>query len=307
MAKKRRSGKFTAGVTGAALGVAAGAALGAYVLNPAGAGIDFGTGAASERDEAVARADAQEARADEANRIIEPIVGEVVKDSLKDVPVLVIATPDATDEQLAGVSETLRAAGAPDAGVLKLTDKFLSSAGADELKDTVSTSLPADVQLDPERREPGRQTGQALAPVLELDKDGGERATAADRKLLLEALKGGGFVEYEEGTLRPAAGIVIVGNHGTVSRAAIDKGEDPEFGAGLVADLAVALAEGFGAGGDAAGHVVVGTDGFGREGVSALPDERWGADSAVKRVDAVSDAAGQVGVVVRIHGSAHIK
>ena len=164
------------------------------------------------------------------------------------------------------------------------------------MKDTVSTSLPADVQLDPERREPGRQAGQALAPVLELDKDGGERASAADRKLLLEALKGGGFVEYEEGTLRPAAGIVIVGNHGTVSRAAIDKGEDPEFGAGLVADLAVALAEGFGAGEDAAGHVVVGTDGFGREGVSALPEERWGADPAVKRVDAVSDAAGQVGV-----------
>lgn len=297
MAKKRRSGKFTAGVTGAALGVAAGAALGAYVLNPAGAGIDFGTGAASERDEAVARADAQQARADEANRIIEPIVGEIVKDSLKDVPVLVIATPDATDEQLAGVSETLRAAGAPDAGVLKLTDKSLSSAGADELKDTVATSLPADVQLDPERREPGRQAGQALAPVLELDKDGGERASAVDRKLLLEALKGGGFVEYEEGTLRPAAGIVIVGNHGTVSRAAIDKGEDPEFGAGLVADLAVALAEGFGDGDDVAGHVVVGTDGFGREGVGALPDERWGADPAVKRVDAVSDAAGQVGVV----------
>ncbi|MCG7245044.1 copper transporter [Corynebacterium amycolatum] len=297
MGKKRRSGKFTAGVTGAALGVAAGAALGAYVLNPAGASIDFGTGAASERDAAVARADAQQARADEANRIIEPIVGEIVKDSLKDVPVLVIATPDATDEQLVGVSETLRAAGAPDAGVLKLTDKFLSSAGADELKDTVATSLPADVELDPERREPGRQAGQALAPVLELDKDGGERASATDRKLLLEALKGGGFVEYDEGTLRPAAGIVIVGIHGTVSRAAIDKGEDSEFGAGLVADLAVALAEGFGAGEDAAGHVVVGTDSFGREGVSALPDERWGADPAVKRVDAVSDAAGQVGVV----------
>mgnify|MGYP001759318865 FL=1 len=90
---------------------------------------------------------------------------------------------------------------------------------------------------------------------------------------------------------------MIVGNHGTVSRAAIDKGEDPEFGDGLVADLAVALAEGFGAGEDATGHVVVGTDGFGREGVSALPDERWGGDPAVKRVDAVSDAAGQVGVV----------
>lgn len=293
---RRRSGKFAAGVTGAALGVAAGSALGAYVLNPAGAGIDFGGGAAAERDAAIARADAQQLRADEANRIIEPIVGEIVKDSLKDVPVLVIATPDATDEQLAGVSETLRAAGAPDAGVLHLTDKFLSAAGADELKDIVNTSLPANVQLDSERRDPGRQAGQALAPVLELDKDGGERASAADRKLLLEALKSAGFVDYESATLRPAAGIVIVGERGTVSRVAIDNGEDPEFGAGLVADFAVALAEGFGAGDGVGGSVVVGTDSFGREGVSALPEERWGADSAIKRVDAVSDAAGQVAV-----------
>nr|WP_240394099.1 copper transporter [Corynebacterium lactis] len=202
---KRRSGKFTAGVTGAALGVAAGAALGAYVLNPAGAGIDFGGSAAAERDAAVARADAQEARVGEANRILEPVVGEVVKDSLADVPVLVVAAPDATDEQLKGVAETLKAAGAPDAGVLKLTDKFLSASGADELKDTVTTSLPTNVKLDTERRDPGRQAGQALAPVLELGKDGGEQASAADRKLLLEALKGAGFVDYKEGTLRPPA------------------------------------------------------------------------------------------------------
>lgn len=307
---KRRSGKFTAGVTGAALGVAVGAALGAYVLNPAGAGIDFGGAAASERDSAKAEAEAQQARADEANRILKPVVGEVVKDSLADVPTLVIATPDATDEQLKVVAETLKAAGAPDAGVLKLTDKFLSSSGADELKDTVATSLPTNVQLDAERRDPGRQAGQALAPVLELGKDGGEQASAADRKLLLESLKGAGFVDYKEGTLRPAAGIVIVGEHGTVKGADGDDGaggegsgaskEDAEFGATIVADLATALAEGLGQSG-ANGHVVVATDGADKGAIATL-DSRGGASNMVARVRAVSDSAGQIGLVKDLKG-----
>lgn len=295
---KRRSGKFTAGVTGAALGVAVGAALGAYVLNPAGAGIDFGGAAASERDSAKAEAASQQARADEANRILKPVVGEVVKDSLADVPTLVIATPDATDEQLKAVAETLKAAGAPDAGVLKLTDKFLSASGADELKDTVATSLPTNVQLDAERRDPGRQAGQALAPVLELGKDGGEQASAADRKLLLEALKGAGFVDYEEGTLRPAAGIVIVGEHGTVKGEASK--EDAEFGATIVADLATALAEGLGQSG-ANGHVVVATDGADKGAIATL-DSRGGASNLVGRVRAVSDSAGQIGLVRDLKG-----
>ncbi|ALA68531.1 copper transporter [Corynebacterium lactis] len=301
---KRRSGKFTAGVTGAALGVAVGAALGAYVLNPAGAGIDFGGAAASERDSAKAEAEAQQARADEANRILKPVVGEVVKDALADVPTLVIATPDATDEQLKTVAETLKAAGAPDAGVLKLTDKFLSASGADELKDTVATSLPTNVQLDAERRDPGRQAGQALAPVLELGKDGGEQASAADRKLLLESLKGAGFVDYEEGTLRPAAGIVIVGEHGTVKGAGGDGSgaskEDAEFGATIVADLATALAEGLGQSG-ANGHVVVATDGADTGAIATL-DSRGGASNMVGRVRAVSDSAGQIGLVRDLKG-----
>ena len=113
---------------------------------------------------------------------------------------------------------------------------------------------------------------------------------------------------------------MIVGNHGTVSRAAIDKGEDPEFGAGLVADLAVALAEGFGAGDDAAGHVVVGTDVAGapegdvaigsknaspsneagmdwRDGLFGALENRQHSAVAVKTVGVVSDSAGQISVV----------
>ena len=335
---KRKTGRLAAGITGAGLGIAAGAALGAYVLNPAGAGISLGGGsAAEERDAARVEAEQQSQRAEEANRIIEPMVGEVVRDALADVPVVVVATPDASNEQVQAATDTLRAAGAPDAGVLRLTDKFLSADGADQLKDIVNTSLPADVQLDPERRDPGRQAGQALAPVLELGADGGERASAEDRKLLLGSLRDGGFIDYEDGTLRPAQAVLLVGNAGTVSA---DSGADKRFGSTLVADLVEALAEGFDGGaapaldegeagavnaGAKSGQVVVATDpaGAGEDGLLSVLAERGvgkaegeasegenaddgsGANGALKRVSVVSvvsDPAGQVGIVKGVKG-----
>ena len=211
MSKKRGSGRLSAGITGAGLGIAAGAALGAYVLNPAGAGISFGSGAAAERDSARQEAAVQRWRAEESNRAVSPLAAEVVRGALREVPVLVIATPDANEELLAAVGETLRAAEAPDAGVVQLTDKFVSAQGADELKDVVAASLPANTQLDESRRDPGRQAGLALAPVLTLNAEGAPRANDADRALLLGALREGGFIDYREGTLRPAQAVVIVG------------------------------------------------------------------------------------------------
>lgn len=285
---KRKTGRLAAGITGAGLGIAAGAALGAYVLNPSGAGISLGGGsAAEERDAARVEAEQQSQRAEEANRIIEPMVGEVVRDALADVPVVVVATPDASNEQVQAATDTLRAAGAPDAGVLRLTDKFLSADGADQLKDIVNTSLPADVQLDPERRDPGRQAGQALAPVLELGADGGERASAEDRKLLLGSLRDGGFIDYEDGTLRPAQAVLIVGNAGTVSA---DSGADKRFGSTLVADLAEALAEGFDGGAAAPAEGEAGAEG--EQGNAAEGDGAVNAGAKSGRVVVATDPAG---------------
>ena len=291
MSKKRGSGRLSAGITGAGLGIAAGAALGAYVLNPAGAGISFGSGAAAERDSARQEAAVQRWRAEESNRAVSPLAVEVVRGALREVPVLVIATPDANEALLAEVGETLRAAEAPDAGVVQLTDKFVSAQGADELKDVVAASLPTDTQLDESRRDPGRQAGLALAPVLTLNAEGAPRANDADRALLLGALREGGFIDYREGTLRPAQAVVIVGEQGSAAEG------DKEFGAALINDFAEALAES--------------TRDSGRVVLAVSPAaQQLGELRSVARADqlgfglvgALGDPAGQIGLVRAARG-----
>lgn len=290
MARRRSSGRFTAGVTGAALGVAAGAALGAYVLNPAGSGIQIGGGdAAAERDAAKAQLAEQTTRADEANQIIEPATKQIVDGALADVPVVLVVTPDADEKNVKGVAETLRAAGAPDGGTLKLTEKFVTAASADELKDVVANSLPANTQLDAQRRDPGRQAGQALAPVLQLDKEGGEQASAADRGLLLGSLRDAGFVDYADGTMRPSAAVVIVSGAGASGSA------DAAFGARLLADVAEAL-------GENGSVVVAGTpDARGGDGIlGAIGRKGAGVSDKIGQVGVVGDVAGRVGVVQKV-------
>ncbi|MEJ6019800.1 copper transporter [Corynebacterium sp. H113] len=286
MAKNRKSGRGAAAVTGLALGVAAGTALGAYVLAPEG-GITLGSssGAAQERDTAVSERDRAIIRADSANEIIEPLTQEIVKDALKDTPVVLAIAPDAKQEDVDAVAETLKAAGAPDGGRLNLTQKFISPEGADGLKDVVNSALPASVQLDLDRREPGRQAGQALSTVLMLDDEGGEQASGTDRKLLLESLRDGGYVEYKDGTLRPSAAVVLVTGAGQ------GEGKDPAFGATVLADFAEALSD--------SGPVVVASQPEASEkgGVLAALKAKKSNSDSLKSVAAIGDPAGRVGVV----------
>lgn len=280
----RRSGRWSAGITGAALGIAAGTALGAYVLAPEG-GIEWGGGAAAqERDAAIAQLDAATTRADSANAVVEDLSAQVVDGSLDDVPVLLVVAPDARAEAVDAMAATLRDAGAPDAGRLELTGKFLSAESADELKDVVTGALPAGTQLDVNRLDPGFQAGQALSPVLLLGDDGESRASTADRALLLGALRDSGFIGYEDGTMRPAAAIVVVAGAGE------GPGDDPAFGARILADVTGALA--------ADGTVVVAGDpeSASDDGVVALIGAAEPA-SPVKTQSAIGDIAGRVGVI----------
>ncbi|WP_295624436.1 copper transporter [uncultured Corynebacterium sp.] len=284
---RRGSGRWSAGIAGAALGVAAGTALGAYVLAPEG-GIEWGGAEASEqRDAAVAERDAANTRADAANSVVEDLAAQVVDGSLSDVPVLLVTTPDAEAESVDAMEGLLGDAGAPEVTRMALTDKFLSAEGADELKDVVTGALPAGTELDVERRDPGFQAGQALSPVLLLgDTTGegaGERAGVADRALLLGSLRDAGFIEYEDGTMRPSAAIVVVTGSGQGG------GEDPAFGPRVLADFAEALS--------ADGTVVVaGEPEAARDGgVVEVLDNSETAD--VPTQAAVGDLAGRVGVV----------
>nr|WP_240394100.1 hypothetical protein [Corynebacterium lactis] len=96
----------------------------------------------------------------------------------------------------------------------------------------------------------------------------------------------------EKGTLKAAG-------DGESEGAAVSK-DQAEFGATIVADLATALAEGFGQA-DTSGHVVVATDGADTGAIATL-DSRGGASNGVGRVRAISDAAGRIGLVRDLKG-----
>ncbi|MDK8767827.1 copper transporter [Corynebacterium freneyi] len=281
---KKRSGAWSVGVAGAALGVAAGSALGAYVLAPEG-GIEWGGGqAAEERDAAIVERDAANVRADAANAVVEDVAARVVDGSLSDVPVLLVTTPDADEAAVDSLEALLGDAGAPEVTRMGVTSKFLSAEGADELKDVATSALPAGTTLDVDRRDPGFQAGQALSPVLLLGEDAGERASVADRRLLLGSLRDAGFIEYEDGTMRPTAAIVVVTGAGT------GEGEDAAAGSRILADFAEALS--------ADGTVVVAGDPeAARDGGVIEVLESSDAAGSVATQPAIGDAAGRVGVV----------
>ena len=145
---RKRSGAWSAGITGAALGIAAGTALGAYVLAPEG-GIEWGGAqAAEERDAAIVERDSANTRADAANSVVEDLAAQVVDGSLSDVPALLVTTPDADSGAVDAMEQLLRDAGSPEISRMGLTEKFRSAEGADELKDVVTTALPAGTELD---------------------------------------------------------------------------------------------------------------------------------------------------------------
>ncbi|MFC3850987.1 copper transporter [Corynebacterium hansenii] len=278
---KNRSGAWSAGITGAALGVAAGAALGAYVLAPGG-GIEWGGGqAAEERDAAIVERDDANTRADAANGVVADLAAQVVDGSLADVPVLLVTAPDAEARSVDSMEALLRDAGAPEVTRMGLTAKFQSAEGADELKDVVTSALPAGAELDEERRDPGYQAGQAMSPALLLGNDAGERANVADRRLLLGSLRDAGFIDYEDGTMRPTAAVVIVTGSGEGA---------PAVGSRILADFAEALS--------ADGTVVVaGEPAAKRAGGVIDVLEKSATAGSVATQAAVGDPAGRVGVI----------
>ncbi|WP_075692092.1 copper transporter [Corynebacterium sphenisci] len=287
MGKRAGGGRGAAAVTGAALGVAAGAALGAYVLAPDG-GITIGGATAEERAEARLAAEHAEGRAAVADEVLTTVQDDIIGGRLRDAPTVLLVAPDADPADVAAVAEALRTAGAPDGGRLELTAAALSADRADALGDVIAGALPAGASLDEARTTPGRHTGQALASALLLDDRGGERATAEDRELLLGSLREAGFVDYEDGTLRPSAAIVVVAGRGTADG---EPGAAGEFGAGVLAETAAALrAEGGAV--VLAGRPAAADEGGAAAALAEVPD-----GDRVDAVAAIGDAAGRILVI----------
>lgn len=207
-------GKVTAGV---GIGLALGVLAGTFVLAPS-----LGTSEPSpdadireEHRKVLQKNEILQAQSDSSDSIVRDLEGDIIRDQLKDRPVMVIATGDAVEGDINGVRSLLQSAGATDAGFIQLDNEFFRSSGADTLKSLVANTLPAGSQLDTEDLSAGRHAGQAMAAALLMDPRTAEPLAQVDeRAQLLQALREAGFIDYEDGTIRPAQGVVVVTGRG---------------------------------------------------------------------------------------------
>ena len=234
----RTRGRVGLIVAGLCWGSALGLALGALVLAPAMPGsVDLGfsdskagTSDDAQRDDSD-RAAAQ-IEADSANTLLAQESATIVSGALQEVPVSIVRTAAADDEDVEAVRWLLNAAGAADSGTITLTERFTDQASADELSSIVANTLPAGAQLSVQERSPGTHAGESLAAVL-FGGGAAGRPTALDeeRALVLETLRSAQFIEYN-GAIAPAGALVIVDGP--------SRGGD--FGAKVLGDFAQALA-----------------------------------------------------------------
>lgn len=215
----RSNGRAGAAVAGVAFGLAAGIALGTYVLAPSlpgGATAENQT-LTEQRDEARFEADVAKAQQQSADTFIDEVVPAAIRDALRDRQVLVLRTADSADEDYQALKNALQVAGAGDSGTITLEEKFFSQDGADELKSIITNTLPAGVQLSVDKLDAGTHAGEALGSALALNPETAqEQASSEDRAIVLQALSGAGFVSYETGTILPAQAIIVLtGNDGS--------------------------------------------------------------------------------------------
>lgn len=216
-------GLFTAGLGwGIAFGVAAGTFLIAPHLNVS----------SDAPEETPAETETTQSPADE---YFGDNATELVSGILADRPVIVLRQHSADQEPVEDVHGLLEESGAIAAGEIVLTEKFTQPDSIDELESIAAATLPTGSQLS----EEGFQPAEVLAAALLLSPEDAEPiASSEDRALVLQSMREAGFIEYEDETILPAQGIVLIA------------GEDDDA---FASDILAQSAEAF----DSAGAVTV--------------------------------------------------
>lgn len=310
MPKNRKSGAPGWAFSGLTWGIAAGIAIGALVVAPSMAPIadnSFNQITGSESGESRGKADeaTEEAQrqVDSANALLGNSSTAIVAGALEQRPYLVIRTPDANAEDVDVTNWLAEQAGGVASGQITLTDKFLSSDGADELRSIIATTLPAGAQLSVDNQEPGVHAGESLGAALMFDPKGDQPlATVDDRAVVLQALRDAGFIEYEDGTITPAQGIILI-TGGQDSEAEAEQNKDDQgaqdsqdgnaYSSTVLADFARAL--------DSKGDAVVLA---GRRGAAAekgsIGQVRADDKSSVSTVDSLESETGRISTVLAL-------
>ncbi|MBF6229214.1 copper transporter [Nocardia abscessus] len=149
-----------------------------------------------------------------ADRFVAGSSGRILGGMLADRSVVVFTTPDADPGDVDAVTRALEISGAGVTGRISLTEAFIDAAEGDRMRTAVTNVIPAGAQLRTGAVDQGSMAGDLLGLVLLLDPASGQtRGTPQELELVLETLRGGGFLAYGDTPVRPAQlAVVITGN-----------------------------------------------------------------------------------------------
>ncbi|WP_280317018.1 copper transporter [Nocardia wallacei] len=144
-----------------------------------------------------------------ADAFIARSAGRLLGGTLTDRTVLVFTTPDADAADVEAVTRALTTAGAVVGGTVALTDAFVDSGQGDRLRTAITNMIPAGAQLPTGAVDQGSLAGDLLGTALLTDPGSGQpRSTDQERGLILDTLRGGGFLTAD--TVHPAQLAVVV-------------------------------------------------------------------------------------------------
>ncbi|MDK8794603.1 copper transporter [Corynebacterium sp. MSK041] len=299
---KKKTGVAGWVASGLAWGLAGGLTLGTLVVAPSLAPIsDYAFNNIDSADRGEAKANKQDGEvpenpeANSANALLAGHSKRIVEGTLEQRPYIIVRAPNADEDDVKAVESLAQQAGATAAGQITLTDKFLSQDGADELRSIVANTLPAGAQLSVDNQTSGTHAGESLGTALMFDVDKNEPlATVEDRALVLHALRDAGFIEYADGTITPAQGIIVV-TGGSIDEGDGVKDDADVFAATVLADLAKGL--------DSRGDAVVlaGRRGAaGPHGSIELIRSDAEASAAVSTVDSLDTETGRISTILAL-------
>ncbi|MFD1813498.1 copper transporter [Rhodococcus gannanensis] len=143
------------------------------------------------------------------------VADRVVRDALTQRSVVVVTTPDADPADLDEVTRLIGASGGTVTGKVALTEAFVDAASGDQLRTTVTNVVPAGIQLRTGAVDQGSLAGDLLGSVLLLNAQSAQpQSTPEELALALDALRAGGFVAYDNGTVAPAQLAVVLTGDG---------------------------------------------------------------------------------------------
>lgn len=213
----------------------------------------------------------------------------IVRGALTDKSVVIIRTPDASDDVVTSLTKLVGDAGGTITGTVTLTQQFVDANAADKLLSVVNSSIvPAGTQLNTTLVDQGAQAGDLLGAVLQINKNPTTPpVNDMQRATVLEALRQTGFITYSDKLAAANTAIVVSG--GAMKEDAGNTGP-------TVARFAAALAP------HGSGTVLAGSDGS-SSGTAAVAVARAdsGIAGAVTTVDDVDVESGRITAVLALH------